>query len=296
MSPKFAVALGLLCLAPFAPLSGLRTGDFAPPSLFALQTGSEPANSPAEDAIAPPDAVGTTADPLWVADTLPDLIASPGLPFELRPQGVPTPHARKARRATHRPANGAHDLAITINKPGRTPTKPPLLPAPASDPQVVYVLPFTNVMVPDDVQTRVFDQFVDTLNQQSEQLHQEFVILKEGLNEATQAWLTSRKYIAGEVFNYVEDASCCSTEMRARLRIKFFHPNQNEPAANIEYTYRSFFDHDRSTLAVERQKLADNVVGILVGRVLPILAPPASRHLYSALETAAGGHQAPAPL
>jgi hypothetical protein len=164
-------------------------------------------------------------------------------------------------------------LAKLQDKLDRTPKPPPLLPEPDPEPGVVYVLPFISLMVPPEVQERVFDQFVDTLNQRGVAQKLKFVILKQGLDKTQRAWLEARKYTLGEIFAYVEESGCCSTDLRTRVRLTYYRAHQADPVVNFEYPARVFFDHDRSTLAIERQKLADQIAGVLVEELFKALQP-----------------------
>lgn len=83
--------------------------------------------------------------------------------------------------------------------------------------------------------------------------------------------MAARNYVTGELYAYVEDAGSSSTELRGRARLKYHRPNQEIPALIFEYPIRSFFDHDRSSLDIERAKLADNVATTLAGELFKAL-------------------------
>ena len=205
-----------------------------------------------------------------LADEVPDVIAQPDLPQELRPLGVPLPRPGRVPKA---PAD-AEPVQLKLQTPlARTPQPQPLLPPPDPEPGVVYVLPFISLMVPQAVQERVFDQFVDTLNQRGADRKLKFVIVKQGLDKTDRAWLSARKHVLGEIYGYVEDSGCCSTDLRTRVRLTYYRANQGEPVLKYEYPVRIYFDHDRSTLAVERQKLADQIAVTLVEELLKVLQP-----------------------
>lgn len=202
---------------------------------------------------------------------VPEVIAQPALPQELRPPGVPQP----------RPGRQPEARTVTVDEPsllgklqdmfGRTPKPPPLLPPPDPEPGVVYVVPFITLMVPAEVRERVFDQFVDALNQKGVERKLKFIILKQPLDKIDRAWLGERKYILGEIYGYVEDSGCCSTDLRTRARLTFYRAHLPDPALKYEYPVRMFFSHDESTLAVERQKLSDRVAEVLVAELLKAL-------------------------
>jgi hypothetical protein len=222
-----------------------------------------PAAAPAEE---------EPAMPLAGANAVPDVIAQPDLPQELRPSGIPLP--RPGRLPKVAPAAEEPLLLAKLEEPlGRTPKAPPLLPQPDAEPGVVYVAPFITLMVPPEVRERIFDQFIDTLNQRGAERKLKFVILKQGLDKVNRNWLDARKYALGEIYGYVEDSGCCSTDLRTRVRMTFYRAHQSEPAMKFEYPIRTFFDHDRSTLAVERQKLADQIAAVLADELFKALQP-----------------------
>jgi hypothetical protein len=208
-----------------------------------------------------------------IGDAVPEMIAQPDLPQELRPPAVPLP--RPAKRSATAPELveepsilGKFEQLVT-----KTPKPAPLIAPPDQDPRVIYLIPFVTLMVPPEVHERLFDQFVDTLNQRGEEQRLKFVILKQALDKIDKNWLATRKHVFGEIFGYVEDSGCCSTTMRANVRLIYYRAHQPEPALRYEYPVQVFFDHDRSNLAVERQKLADQVVTALVNELFKVLQP-----------------------
>ena len=205
-------------------------------------------------------------------DLVAAVVAQPDIPEELRPSGVPVVRpGRVARRAT---VSEDQLLLASLPEPLKNvePPRPPnLLPEPEPEPGVVYIVPFVSIMVPDEVNARVFDQFVDALNRDGEALGLQFVILKEGLQRVSPQWLSIRKYVTGEIYAYVEDSGCCSTDLRTKARLTYYRASQKAPAFGFEYPVKSFFDHDSSTLDVERAKLSDNIAGTLAGELLRAL-------------------------
>lgn len=203
---------------------------------------------------------------------VPSVISQPDLPQELRPPGIPLP---RPGRLPNAPLPAAEPLLLTkLQEPlPRTPKAPPLLPELDPEPGVVYIAPFITLMVPPEVQERVFDQFVDTLNQRGAARQLKFVILKQGLDKIDRTWLGARKYALGEIYGYVEDSGCCSTDLRTRVRLTYYRPREATPALTFEYPVRAFFDHDRSTLVLERQKLADQIASALVDELFKALQP-----------------------
>lgn len=235
-----------------------------PPRLVEAVPPPTPSQEPAAAEASSPALVGM--------DAVAEVIAQPDLPQELRPPGVPLP--RPGRLPKARPPADEPLLLAKLEEPlGRTPKPAPLLPAADPEPGVVYVAPFITLMVPTEVRERVFDQFIDALNQRGAERKLKFVILKQGLDKVDHSWLGARKHALGEIYGYVEDSGCCSTDLRTRVRLTYYRANQPEPALKFEYPVRVFFDHDRSTLAVERQKLADQIAAALVDELLKALQP-----------------------
>lgn len=136
----------------------------------------------------------------------------------------------------------------------------------------LYVVPFTTVMVPREVEEGIFDQFIDALNAKGESSRYEFVILKQDLASIGSDWLSSHYYLTGDLFAYVEDSGCCSTTIRSRSRLKLFQPGQSEPTLVMEYPREIFFEHDYSSVHVQRQRLAADIANTLAQKLLKSLA------------------------
>jgi hypothetical protein len=254
-APVTEAPLPTAVIEPLAPVAV----DEPPPPAAAAEQPSPAADEPFAE--------------IAVSSAVPEMIAQPDLPQELRPPAVPLP--RPARRPAAAPELtdepsivGKFEQLVT-----KAPKPVPLLAAPDPDPGVIYLVPFVTLMVPPEVHEQVFDQFVDTLNQQGAEQRLKFVILKQALNKVDQNWLTSRKHVLGEIFGYVEDSGCCSTTIRANVRLLYYRAHQPEPTLRYEYPVQVFFDHDRSNLPVERQKLADQIVTALVNQLFKALQP-----------------------
>jgi len=205
-------------------------------------------------------------------DTVAFMVAQPDIPQELRPPGVPIVRpGRVPRRST---AEEDALLVETMPEPLKrnVPASPPnLLPGPEPEPGIVYIVPFVSVMVPGVVNDRIFDQFVDILNQNGEEIKLQFLILKQGLQNVSPEWLSVRKYVTGEIYAYVEDAGSTSTELRAKARLTYRRPNQNAPAFGFEYPVKSFFDNNHSSIDVARLKLSEDIAVTLAGKLLNAL-------------------------
>lgn len=137
--------------------------------------------------------------------------------------------------------------------------------------QTIYLVLFTTIMVPLPVAEAVFDQFVETLNQSGGLAGYEFVILKDELERIDPTWLRKATYVTGEIFGYVEESGCCSTDIRSKSRLALYRPGSSEPRMRHEYPAKAFFDHDYSTLDAERKKLAERISQDLSSQLLKAL-------------------------
>ena len=204
-------------------------------------------------------------------DTVASMISQPDIPQSLRPPGIPA--VRPSPAST--PPEPTDELLVTsIPEPTRRTfpaSLPQLLPDLVPEPGVIYVIPFAAVMVPNDFNAMFFDQFVDLLNQGGEDLGLQFVILKEDLQRVDPEWLAVRQYVTGEIYGYVEDSGCCSTDLRTKARLSYHRPKQELPAFRYEYPARLFFEHDRSTIDVERAKVAEEIAANLSSELLTVL-------------------------
>ena len=205
-------------------------------------------------------------------DTVASVVAQPELPEDLRPPGIPVLQPGRIPRRTSMEDNERLVVAMPQPRQKTSPARPPsLLPEPEPEPGVVYVVPFVSIMVPSEVDSRIFDQFIDILIQKGAGLNLQFVILKEGLQRVDPNWLAVRRYVTGEIYAYVEDSGCCSTDLRTKARLTYRRPQQETPAFGFEYPVKRFFDHDRSTLEKERIALADTIAQTLADQLLAAL-------------------------
>ena len=131
----------------------------------------------------------------------------------------------------------------------------------------VYLVPFTTVMVPDAVVETIFDRFVEAMNADGLAERYNFVILKGGLDSVDSDWRRDHDYVTGEVFGYVEESGCCSTDIRAKSRVFFHRAGSDAPVLRHEYPVKTFFDHDYSTIDKERRKLAELIADELAAKV-----------------------------
>ena len=289
-TPVLPAALAV-AKAPEIPPQAVATPAPPRPKVQSLQppAAASPVPTPALPAIAAP------VIPAAAAPQPPATPAAPSarvaeVPAAAPPAAVQTPSAKPVPlgellklRESPAPTKNAQPPAeklLLAALPKQELPPPPPGPRPidilreAPPQRKVYIVPFTTLMVPEVVAEGVFDDFVDLLNETSEPGGTEFVILKSGTEKVGHDWLSSRIYVTGELFGYVEDSGCCSTEIRARARVHLFRPGQSAPTFDYELPVKQMFDHDRSTLDQERSRIARQVAETLSAQVLKGLQSP----------------------
>lgn len=126
----------------------------------------------------------------------------------------------------------------------------------ATNQTMVPILPFSNTLVPAAFSEAVFNDFVDDMNEtRSKTGFSLFAIIKDDLDKVEKVLTPAHIYISGEIWSYIEDAGCCSTELRVKSRLRIYRVTSRELLWDAEIPMDSFFEHDLSTLAVEREKL-----------------------------------------
>lgn len=144
---------------------------------------------------------------------------------------------------------------------------------PAPDQDTVYVVPFVTTMVPANFSDTVFDSFIDDLNDQHNRTSVKwFAIIKEDLKNVDKTWLAHQVYITGEIWSYIENSGCCSTELRVKARIKVFEPGKTKPSMDVFVPLETFFDHDMTTVEAERDKLAKRLAAEMSKAVITAFA------------------------
>ena len=145
---------------------------------------------------------------------------------------------------------------------------------PRQEREVLYIVPFDATLVPPDFGEPVFNQFVDLLNAGRKQTRVgRFVILKEELKEVEPAWLIKQIYVSGDIWGYVENSGCCSTDMKVKSRIYLYEPGKNSPTFEVFVPVESFFEHDRSTSAAARARMGGRLARELADAVIKKLTP-----------------------
>jgi len=122
--------------------------------------------------------------------------------------------------------------------------------------KMVPILPFSNTLVPESFSTAVFNDYVDNMNDSRDKTgFSLFAIIKDDLKSTEKVLSPAYVYVSGEIWSYIEDAGCCSTEIRVKSRLRIYRINSRELLWEAEIPMESFFEHDSSTLAAEREKL-----------------------------------------
>lgn len=272
-TPPAAPSAPLMGAAPKAPEGAARVPDLSKAGI-AADVLEKPVVATPEKVIRPVPVVPGLPQAPPVVPTL----EKPGLAVK---KETPAAEVTAPVDSTPAPSPGAKPVEPGIQLASLAPPRP--TPAPpglsALDllkeqrrAHVVYVAPFTTVMVPSVVADSVFDDFVDRLNDEGAALDTEFVILKDPSEGMDPAWLAGRSYVMGEIFGYVEDSGCCSTEIRAKSRLFLHRPGEAAQDGGFEYPVKAFFDHDRSTLEQEREKIARSLASELSSYLLKNLA------------------------
>lgn len=146
------------------------------------------------------------------------------------------------------------------------------------DPQLeresIYIMPFDATLVPPDFSEPIFNQFVDILNARRKQTKVgRFVILKEELKDVEPSWLIKQVYISGDIWGYVERSGCCSTEMKVKSRIYLYEPGKKSQTFDVFVPVEHYFDHDRSDVVTEKERLGKKLAQDLAETVIKKLTP-----------------------
>lgn len=145
---------------------------------------------------------------------------------------------------------------------------------PRQERETIYVIPFDTTLVPADVGEPVFNEFVDRLNAQRKNTRvAKFLILKEELKEVEPAWLVKQTYISGDIWGYVENSGCCSTEMKVKSRLYLYEPGKNEPSLEVFLQEADFFEHDRLPVSAVKIRMGNKLAHGLADAIIKKLTP-----------------------
>lgn len=145
---------------------------------------------------------------------------------------------------------------------------------PALPRDTVYIIPFDATLVPADFGEPIFNEFVDYLNTHRKQTRVgRFAILKEELKEIEPAWLIKQTYISGDIWGYLENSGCCSTDLKVKSRIYLYEQGKALPTIEVFIPVEDFFEHDRTTVAAAKTRLGKKLARELATAVLNKLTP-----------------------
>lgn len=156
---------------------------------------------------------------------------------------------------------------VTVQRQAALPTVP--------ENETFYVVPFVNTLVPQTISESVFNDFVDALNDSRPIAGVKlYIILKDDLATMNQEWLARQVYLTGDIWSYQENSGCCSTELKIKARLNLFQSGAKTPALTITIPQERFFEHDRSTLAKERDLLARSLSSEMYLQLVNALKQP----------------------
>ncbi len=138
--------------------------------------------------------------------------------------------------------------------------------------EVLPILPFAGTLVPETFSVTVFDNCVDILNDNhADTPIKWFSIIKDDFNEVAKALPPDHLYVTGELWSYIENSGCCSTELQVKARVRVLRAGTQEQLFEAEIPLSSFFEHDRSTLTAERNRLAMRLSRAMADQILGAL-------------------------
>lgn len=139
--------------------------------------------------------------------------------------------------------------------------------------ETAYIVPFVTTLVPESVAEEAFNDFVDALNDRKPiRGIQSYVILKDDPTVLNREWLSRQFVISGEIWSYQENSGCCSTELRIRARLSLPAGGGPSSPRTVTVPVDRFFEHDYSSLSLERERLARDLARALYRALLEGLA------------------------
>jgi len=142
----------------------------------------------------------------------------------------------------------------------------------AQNQMMVPIVPFSNTLVPAAFSEIVFNDFVDEMNDNQQQAgFTWFGIVKDDMNELEKILSPFHVYISGEIWSYIENSGCCSTELSVKSRLRIYRVKSGELLWEAEIPLDSFFEHDTSTFPLEREKIAKRLSAAMVKETLKAL-------------------------
>ena len=137
---------------------------------------------------------------------------------------------------------------------------------------MVPIVPFSNTLVPETFSEAVFNDFVDGMNENLQKTgFSWFGIVKDDIKELEKIVSPAHIYITGEIWSYIENSGCCSTELSVKSRLRIRRVVSRELLWEAEIPLDSFFEHDVSTLPVEQEKIARRLSNAMILETLKAL-------------------------
>lgn len=138
---------------------------------------------------------------------------------------------------------------------------------------ILYFVPFLPVLAPEELTSNLFNQIVDGFDGAAAGSGLSALILKREVTSVDSAWLGQQYYVTGSVFAYGQDSGCCSTEIKLSTRLQLYQPGTPHPVLRIDLPYRILFDHDRSNLEIEQERMTTALAEQLRSALLAEIAP-----------------------
>ena len=138
---------------------------------------------------------------------------------------------------------------------------------------ILYFVPLQPVLAPEELTSNLFNQIIDGFDGAAAGSGLSALILKRDVASVDPAWLGQQYYVTGSVFAYGEDSGCCSTEIKLSTRLQLYQPGTPHPVLRIDLPYRILFDHDRSNLEIEQERMTTSLAEQLRSALLAEIAP-----------------------
>ena len=138
---------------------------------------------------------------------------------------------------------------------------------------ILYFVPFQPVLAPEELTSALFDRIVDDFDGAAAGSGLSAEILKRKLASIDKSWLDKQYYVTGDVFAYRQDSGCCSTEINLSSRLQLYQPDTPYPVVRITLPYRILFDHDRSNLETETERMISSLAEQLRNALLSEIVP-----------------------
>ena len=142
----------------------------------------------------------------------------------------------------------------------------------ATNQKMMPVQPFVSTLVPIRLSDTVFNDFIDGVNDsQTTTGISWFGIVKDDIKELEKSLPGTHLFLNGELWSYIENSGCCATELRIKSRLRLYRVQSRELLWEAEFPLESFFEHDNSTIDVEREKLGRRLSSEMIKEIVKAL-------------------------